>query len=83
MNNNIPFCLGSFVPLTLEGNIVVDGILASCYPSVDHDLVHFAMTPMQWFPVITGWIFGEDTGYQVYVGITKQLAKWFLPHVAY
>ena len=26
----------------MEGNIVVDGILASSYPGVDHDLAHIA-----------------------------------------
>ena len=38
--------LGAFVPLTMKGNIVVDGVLASCYASFDHDLAHFVMTPM-------------------------------------
>ena len=33
------------MPLTEEGNIVVDGVLASCYASFDHDLAHIAMVP--------------------------------------
>ena len=38
--------LGAYVPLTADGNIVVDQILASCYASFDHDLAHLMMMPM-------------------------------------
>ena len=38
--------LGAFVPLTIEGNIVVNGLLASCYASSDHDLAHTGMAPI-------------------------------------
>ena len=34
----------------MEGNIIVDGVLASCYASSDHDLVHIIMVPIQRFP---------------------------------
>ena len=34
----------------MEGSIVVDSILASCYGSYDHDLAHLAMAPMRMFP---------------------------------
>ena len=43
---------GAYVPLTFEGIIMVDGVLASCYPSVNHDLSQIGMTPMQWFPEV-------------------------------
>ena len=46
------YVLGAFVPLTADGNIVVEGVLASCYASFDHGLAHFVMTPMQWYPQI-------------------------------
>ena len=36
--------------MTREGNIVVDGVVASCYASVNHDLVHVGMAPLRWFP---------------------------------
>ena len=42
--------LGAYVPLTIEGNIVVDGILASCYAYADHDLGHLGMMPFRWLP---------------------------------
>ena len=67
----------------MEGNIMVDGVLASCYPSIDHNLAHFGMTPLRslrWFPEIIKWMFGEDTGFQVSVGIAEQLRKWILPN---
>ena len=38
---------GVYVPLTMEGTILVDGILASCYSSVRHDLAHIGMTPYE------------------------------------
>ena len=46
----------------MEGNIVVDGVLSSCYDFFDHDLVHFAMMPIQRFPDILGLTFGEENG---------------------
>ena len=32
--------LGAYTPVTVEGNIAVDGVLASCYAFADHDLAH-------------------------------------------
>ena len=66
------------MPLTNEGNIVVDGVLASCYPSAAHDLVHLAMTPILWFPQITQWILGEENGFQIYILIAEDLGRWVL-----
>ena len=72
--------VGTYVPLTMDGNIVVDGVLASCYASIDHDLAHFGMIPMRWFPTMAKWIFGEeDTGSQIAVSLAKPLGKWILP----
>ena len=77
----IIFYIGAYVPLTLEGNIMVDGVLASCYLSSNHHLAHFAMKPMQWFPKITEWILGVDTGFQVYHNIAEHVGKWILPNM--
>ena len=70
---------GAHVPLTMEGNIIVDGILASCYPSCYHDLVHIVMLPIQLFPTIMEWIFGEDNGFSTYANIFNDLGDWVLP----
>ena len=72
--------LGAYVPLTEDGNIVVDQILASCYASFDHDLAHLMMMPMQWFPDILGFIFGVNNEYTGYVNIAKEFGRWVLPY---
>ena len=62
----------------MEGNIVVDGVLASTYVSVDHDLAHFGMTPIRWFPQTTEWIFGKVNGLSGYVQLAKHFGTWLL-----
>ena len=64
----------------MEGNIIVDGILASCYASSDHYLAHFGMTPIQCFPEVMDWIFGSDNEFPVYVNIAIHFNNWMLPH---
>ena len=71
---------GAYVPLTTDGNIVVDQILASCYASFDHDLAHMMMTPMQWNPEIIEFIFGVNNKYSGYVYIAKEFGRWLLPY---
>ena len=66
---------GAYVPLTKEGSIIVDGVLASCYPSVNHDLSNFGMTPMKWFPEVVEWIFGEDNGLQSFAIIAENIGN--------
>ena len=63
----------------MEGTIMVDGVLASCYASVDHDLGHFAMTCIRWFPEIIGWIFGQGNGYQGYANTFEEFGTWMAP----
>ena len=41
---------GIWVPLTMEGTLLVDGLLASCYASFSHDLVDLALAPVKMFP---------------------------------
>ena len=64
----------------MEGNIIVDGVLASCYCSFDNDLAHFVMTPIRWIPEAAGWIFGEDDGFSTYAKIGIQFGDWALPY---
>ena len=51
---------------------MVDGVLASCYASADHDLAHIGMTPIRWFPDVIEWIFGHENGQQSYTGILEK-----------
>ena len=71
--------LGAYVPITDEGNIVVGGILASCYASFDHDLAHFVMTPMKWFPELMEFMFGTANGIQGYVSFAKRVGRYIMP----
>ena len=65
--------IGAYVPLTMEGNVVVDGVLASCYPTIDHDLAHLSMAPLRWFPQMTNLMFGQDGVWPSYVKIVEKL----------
>ena len=60
----------------MEGRIVVDGVLASCYASIDHDIGHIGMIPLRWFPNITQLLFG---GSELYVEFSSTLGKGLLP----
>ena len=73
--------LGAHVPLTMEGNVIVDGVLASCYPSTHHDLAHLGMAPIRWFPQLIMLIFGEDNGFSVYLTIIEDFGKFTCPYV--
>ena len=66
--------------MTMEGNIIVDGVLASCYGSYDHDLAHLLMTPLGWLPYAITSIFGRDNGSPVYVNMAHNLGEWLLPY---
>ena len=58
---------------------MVDGVLASCHASVDHDLAHFTTIPMQQFPETMGWIFGDSFGFPVYLSMLRDFAMLILP----
>ena len=58
---------------------MVDGVLASCYASADHDLAHIVMTPIRWFPDVIGWIFGQKNGHLGYVDFLEEFGRSLLP----
>ena len=70
---------GVYVPLTMEGNIVVDGVLASCYANVDHDIAQIVMKPIQWYPDIIELVFGDENGVCAYVNIAQDFGIWLVP----
>ena len=59
---------------------MVDGVLASCYASFDHDLAHITMTPIQWFSDVTLWIFGQDYIQSAFVMMIKDIGRLILPY---
>ena len=71
--------LGAYVPMTMEGDIVVDRVLASCYASAHHDVAHIALTPLRWFPGLTKGLIGEDGGFAVYGKMAQLFAGLLLP----
>ena len=64
--------------MTKKGNIMVDGVLASCYAGFGHDLAHFTMSPIQYFSEVLEWIFGNESGYPVYVSTTGVIGRFIL-----
>ena len=70
---------GAYVPSTANGKIVVDGVLASCYASFDHDLAHIGMAPIRWFPEVIELMFGEDKESACFLKIAKDIGRWVLP----
>ena len=73
---NIFLHAGAYTPLTMDGNIVVDGELASCYAFPDHHLAHIATVPLRWFPKIVNWISAVDNEFLYYVNIAADLERW-------
>ena len=62
----------------MEGNIVVDGILASCYALHDHDKAHFAVTPIAWIPHLIEGIFNVNNESPDYAKLVDDVsALWF------
>ena len=73
------FFSGAFVPLTTEGNILVDGVLASCYASFNHDIQQAVMKPLLWFPNIMDLLLGEGKSMHGYVTILQHLGGMMSP----
>ena len=59
--------------------MIVDGVLTSCYATVDHDEAQIMMLPIRWFPQVVEWIFGEENEFTAFVPIFEKFSKWMLP----
>ena len=69
--------------MTEEGKIIVDGVLASCYADIDHDMSYFTTILMQRFPAAIQWVFGEDNGFPVYISTLSQMGMVLFPKEHY
>ena len=65
----------------MAGNIVVDGVVASCYASGDHDLIHIVMAPFLKFPETIEAFFGKDREFSTYVKTWQKLGRVILPTI--
>ena len=74
---------GAYAPLTTEGNILVDGIMASCYASSHHDLGHIFLAPIRNFPQLMELIFGQSKDYPGYVKFVEDFGKIMSPDSMY
>ncbi|CAI5673008.1 sonic hedgehog protein [Oreochromis niloticus] len=77
---------GSFAPVTAQGTIVVDQVLASCYAVIeDHDLAHWALAPVRLAHWVSSFLFSsqppssaQNEGVHWYSKILYQLGTWLL-----
>ncbi|XP_028290135.1 sonic hedgehog protein [Gouania willdenowi] len=80
---------GSFAPVTAQGTVVVDRVLASCYAVIeDHDMAHWALAPVR----LTHWVStlfsssqqqqhqgrAQSEGVHWYSRMLYQLGTWLL-----
>ena len=49
VSNDIVIRKGIFAPITANGKIVVDDILASCYTHYKHSFLHMVFAPFRWY----------------------------------
>ncbi|XP_048868409.1 sonic hedgehog protein A [Brienomyrus brachyistius] len=80
---------GSFAPVTAEGTLVVDQVLASCYAVIeDHQLAHWAFAPVRFIHRLSSLLYPEnhsdssssssDDGVHWYPMILYQIGNWVL-----
>ncbi|TNN73387.1 Sonic hedgehog protein A [Liparis tanakae] len=77
---------GSFAPVTMQGTVVVDRVLASCYAVIeDHDLAHWALAPVRLAHWVSSLLFpsqprarAQSDGVHWYSKILYQLGTWLL-----
>ncbi|KAM9713135.1 sonic hedgehog protein [Menidia menidia] len=77
---------GSFAPVTAQGTLVVDQVLASCYAVIeDHDLAHWALAPVRLAHWVSSFLFSsqpqasaQNDGVHWYSKVLYQLGTWLL-----
>jgi len=62
---------GAYTPATLDGTIVVDGIVVSSYAVVDHNIAHAVLAPLRWtYSISPSFVSSQENGIHPY-------ANWF------
>ena len=69
---------GYYSPLTTQGNIVVQNILASCYSSFESQkLQHFAFAPFRWFHSARNWLSFMNLGQSPKMNLEYEWQHWY------
>uniref|UniRef100_A0A914UWB9 Hint domain-containing protein n=1 Tax=Plectus sambesii TaxID=2011161 RepID=A0A914UWB9_9BILA len=64
---------GAYAPLTAEGTLLVNGVVASCYAATRHEkLAHFSMAPIRWLSYLT--TFERSSGLHFYAKLLMNIA---------
>lgn len=75
---------GSYAPVTMQGSVVVDHVLASCYAVIqDHELAHWALVPVRLAHWLSSWLWSARSGAQGdgvhwYSELLYHLGTWLL-----
>lgn len=75
---------GSYAPVTVQGTVVVDQVLSSCYAVIqDHELSHWAMAPVRLAHWLSSWLWSVRSGAQGdgvhwYSELLFHLGTWLL-----
>uniref|UniRef100_A0A1A8QDT8 Hedgehog protein n=2 Tax=Nothobranchius rachovii TaxID=451742 RepID=A0A1A8QDT8_9TELE len=78
--------VGSFAPVTAQGTVMVDQVLASCYAVIeDHQLAHWALAPVRITHRVSSLLFSsrpqgsaQKDGLHWYSKVLYQLGTWLL-----
>lgn len=78
--------VGSYAPVTLQGSLVVDEVLASCYAVIeDHDLAHWALAPARLAHRVSSLLSsshpgqgGQEDGVHWYSRFLYRVGTWLL-----
>ena len=72
------FLTGYYSPMTKQGNIVVQNILASCYASFEnHKLQHFTFAPFRWFHSARNWLSFKNWELSPRVDLDNEWHHWY------
>ena len=70
-----------YAPLTFEGNLVVNGLVASCYGTYSHATMHLLTIPLRWW-YLALFEFHRVMGLRPLQKLTSDLIVYFLDFVS-
>ena len=70
-----------YAPLTLEGSVIVNEIVTSCYGTLNHSMMHILTMPIRWWYFILFQI-NQLIGCDHFQKLTSDLAVYFIDFYA-